>query len=65
MPKVLAKHQEFFLDLRTVVLKDHNVVDALLQLFLVFLFKSIDIKYKKMAIVAADPREVVVHTAAE
>lgn len=43
---MLAENEEILFEASAVVLEDHDVVDALLQLFLVFLFKSVDVKYK-------------------
>lgn len=62
---MLTENQKFFLDSGTVVFENHDVVDTLLELLLVFLLKCIDVKDKQVPIVASDPRKVVVHAATE
>ena len=65
MTKVLTKDQKLFLDAIVLIFKKLDIVDTLLQLFIVFFLKSIDIEDEKMPIVAADPGQVIVHSAAE
>ncbi len=65
MTKVLSKYYEFFFHAVLVVFKYLYIVDTLLQLFVVLLFKCIDIEDEKMSIVAADPGQIIVHSAAE
>jgi len=63
--EMLTEDYELFLDTILIVFKDLNVVDALLQFLVILLFKSVNIENKEMAIVAADPRQIVVHSTAE
>lgn len=63
--EMLTEDYELFLDTILIVFKDLNVVDALLQFLVILLFKSVDIENKEMTIVAADPSQIVVHSAAE
>ena len=53
--KVLAEDEELFANTIILVLKKLNVVDSLLQFFVVLLFKSVNVKDKQVAIVTADP----------
>lgn len=65
MPKVLAKDNEFFLNSVELVLEDLDIVNALLELLVVFLLECIDIKHEQVSIVAADPGEIFMHSTAE
>ena len=63
--EVLPEDEELFLDSEVLVLKELDVVDPLLQLLVVFLLEGIHVEDEEVTVVAADPGEVVVHTAAE
>lgn len=63
--KVLSKNKELFLDSVVLVFEELDIVNTLLQLFIIFLFESIHIKNEKVAIVTTDPREIIMHTATE
>ena len=63
--KVLSKDQKFLLDAIVLILKKLDIIDTLLQLLIVFFLKSVYIEDEKMAIIATDPCQVVVHSAAE
>ena len=65
MTKVLTKDHKVFFDPVVLFLKDLNVIDTLLKLLVVLLLKRVHIEDEKMPIVAADPREIVVHETAE
>ena len=65
MAKVLSKNKELFLDSVVLVFEELDIVNTLLQLFIIFLFESIHIKNEKVAIVTTDPREIIMHTATE
>ena len=65
MTKVLAKDNEFLLDAILVIFEDLDIVNSLLKFLIIFLLKGIDIEDKKVAIVASDPGEIIVHAAAE
>ena len=53
--EVLTKDEELFANTVIFVLEKLNVVDTLLQFFVVLLFKSVNVKDKQVAIVTADP----------
>ena len=63
--EVLTEDKKLFLDAIVLIFKKLDIVDTLLQLFIVFFLKSIDIEDEKMPIVAADPGQVIVHAATE
>ena len=65
MTKVLTKDHVIFFDAVVLFLKDLNVIDTLLKLLVVLLLERVHIEDEKMPIVAADPREIVVHEATE
>jgi hypothetical protein len=65
MAEVLAEHQELFFETGTVVFENHDVVNALLQFFLVLLLEGVCVKHEEIAVIAADPGHAVVHAAAE
>ena len=65
MAEVLAENEELFFEPGAVVLEDHDVVDALLQLLLVLLLERVHVEHEQVPVVAADPRQLVVHEAAE
>ena len=62
---MLTEDYELFFETILIIFENLNVVDALLQLLVILLFKSIDIENKEMSIVAADPRQPIVHSTAE
>ena len=59
--KVLPKYHKLFF--RVLILKNLHVIYTLLQLFIVFLLKSVDIEHKQMAIVTTNPGQIIVHFA--
>ena len=65
MSKVLAEDQKLFFYAIVFIFKKLDIINALLQFFIVFFLKSIDIKDEKMPIIATYPRQVIVHSAAE
>lgn len=55
---MLTENQELF----SLILVTHNVVNALLQLLIIFLFETvINVKYKQMAFETTNVKQVVVH----
>lgn len=65
MAKVLPKDYVFLLHATLVILEHLDVVDTLLQFLVVLFLESVYVEDKKVAVVTANPGEVVVHTAAE
>ena len=63
--EVLAKDYKLFCDAVMLILEQLDVVDTLLQLLVVLFLKSVDIEHKEVAIIAAYPGEIVVHSTAE
>lgn len=63
--EVLAKNKELFFDTIVLVFKELDVVDALLQLFVVLLFEGVNVEDKEVAVVAPNPRQFLVHSTAE
>ena len=61
--KMLSKNKEFFFDTVVLVFEELDIVNTLLQLFIIFLFESIYIKNEKVAIVTTDPCKIIMHTA--
>lgn len=65
MTEVLAKDNEFFCNAIVFILKQLDIVDTLLQLLVVLFLKRIDIEHEEVAIVAADPGEIVMNSTTE
>ena len=61
--EMLPKDNKFFLHAFMLIFEYLDVIDTLLKLFVIFLLECVDIEDEKMAIIAADPGEVVVHPA--
>ena len=53
--KMLSKDEELFLDAIVLVLEQLDIIDTLLQFFVIFLFKSINVEDEKMTVVTSDP----------
>ena len=62
---MLTKDQKFLFYAIVLVLEQLDIIDTLLQFFVIFFLKGVDIKDKKVAIVAAYPSQVVVYATAE
>ena len=62
---MLTKDQKFLFYAIVLVLEQLDIIDTLLQFFVIFFLKGVDIKDKKVAIVAAYPSQIVVHAATE
>ena len=55
---MLTENQDLF----SFILVTHNIINALLQLFIIFLFKTvINVKYKQMAFKTTNVKQVIVH----
>jgi hypothetical protein len=65
--KVLTEEEKFLLltTWKAIILIDHNVVDPLLQFFIFFPLKRVQIEDEKMAFVAANKDQFFPHEAAE
>ena len=65
MTEVLSKYDEFLFHAILVIFKYLYIVDTLLQFFVVFLLKCVNIEDEKMSIVASDPGQIIVNSTAE
>mmetsp|Transcript_23175 Transcript_23175/g.30897 ORF Transcript_23175/g.30897 Transcript_23175/m.30897 type:complete len:227 (-) Transcript_23175:1357-2037(-) len=63
--EVLPEDDKLLFCAPLLILKDLDIIDTLLQLFVVFLLKGVDIEDEKVAIVAADPSQILVDSTAE
>ena len=65
MAEVLSKDEELFFDTVVLVLEKLDIIDPLLQLLVVLLLESVNVKDKKVPIIAPDPSQVIVYATAE
>jgi len=63
--EVLPEDQILFFRAGRIIFIDLNIVYALLKFLVVFLLKSVNVEDKKVAVVASNPGEIVMDTAAE
>ena len=63
--EVLSKDEELFFDTVVLVLEKLDIIDPLLQLLVVLLLESVNVKDKKVPIIAPDPSQVIVYATAE
>ena len=65
MAEVLSKDQILLLDTAAVILKDLNIVNALLESLIVLLLERVDVEDEQVSVIAANPSHVIVHSATE